>query len=104
VFEIVAMVLGSLARLGMILLLEIAVILMATVVDWFLDWMFEVQSDESKLAVTVAEDIAAGNVSYVQGIFDTDTAQFTQARRIRGRSADAGIRRAHSTHQVAVWE
>ena len=102
-FEIVALILGSLARLGVILLLELAIIFLETIVDWFVDRIFYVRSDPSKLAVTVAEDIAQGNVSYVQGIFDTDTAQFTQARRIKAGSADADVRRAHSSHQVAVW-
>jgi hypothetical protein len=105
--DIVLLVLGAIAALGpaaTIAVIAVALLTIALVVDWFRDRAAQVTTDPDKVAVTVAEAIDSGNVSYIQGIFDTDKGAFTEARRIKAKSVDPGVQRAHARHQVAIWE
>jgi hypothetical protein len=97
-------VLAALGPLGAIAVIAVALLTIGFLIDWFRDRAAEVTSDPDKMAVTVAEAIESGNVSYVQGIFDTEKGAFTQARRIKADRVDADVERAHTRHKVAIWE
>jgi hypothetical protein len=73
-------------------------------IDWFRDRAAQVNSDPDMVAVTVADALDSGNVSYIQGIFDTENSKFTEARRIKAKNVDSDVQRAHARHKVAIWE
>jgi hypothetical protein len=73
-------------------------------IDWFRDRAAQVNSNPDKVAVTVADALESGNVSYIQGIFDTEENKFTEARRIKAKNVDSDVQRAHTRHKVAIWE
>lgn len=105
--DIVLLVLGAIAALGpaaTLVVIAVALLTIALIADWFRDRAAEVTTDPDKVAVTVAEAIDTGNVSYIQGIFDTEKGAFTEARRIKAKNVDSDVKRAHARHQVAVWE
>ncbi len=104
ILEITALVMLGLAALGAITLVVVGLLTFGYLVDWFRDRAARIKRDSSKLAVTVAEDISSGNVSYVQGIFDTDQGKFTTARRIKADDVDSDVTQVHANHKVAVWE
>jgi hypothetical protein len=102
--DIIALVLIGLASLGAsVLVLHIVLLTLDIVIDWFKDRVARIRANPRRLAVTVAEQIAKGNVSYVQGIFDTNTSKFVEARRIRAKGAEAAVKHEHRRHKVAVW-
>ncbi len=102
--EIAALILIGLASLGAVALITVGLLTLGFLADWFRDRAAQVTSDPNKLAVTVAEEIRRGNVSYVQGIFDTEKEKFTTARRIKADDVDADVRQTHNRHKVAIWE
>jgi hypothetical protein len=104
VLDILAIILFSLAALGAVTLVTVGLLTLGFLVDWFRDRAAQVTTDPSKLAVTVAEDIRSGNVSYVQGIFDTDNETFTDVRRIEANDVDSDIQQAHARHKVTIWK
>jgi hypothetical protein len=73
-------------------------------IDWFRDRAAQINSDPDQVAVTVADALDSGNVSYIQGIFDTENKTFTEARRIKAKNVDSDVQRAHARHKVAIWE
>jgi hypothetical protein len=95
---------AALASLGSIALITVGILTLGFLIDWFREQAAQVTNNPGKVAVTVADAIDTGNVSYVQGIFDTDKKKFTEARRIKADGVDADVQRAHSRHQVAIWE
>lgn len=104
VLDILAMILIGAAALGAaIVVIHIITLTLEVIIDWFRDRAAEVETDPTKLAVTVAEQLESGNVSYVQGIFNTDTRAFIEARRIKAEEAEAAVKAEHRKHQVAVW-
>lgn len=102
--DILLMVLLALAGIGAVTLIRVGLLTFPFLADWFRDRAAQVTSDPSKLAVTVADDIRSGNVSYVQGIFDTDQKIFTEVRRIKAEEADSDVRQAHASHKVTIWK
>lgn len=103
VLPLIGLILLGLAGIGAVTVIAVALVTFALLVDWFTDRAAQVQTDPDKMAVTVAEDIRSGNVSYIQGIFDTSTSKFTEARRVQGKDSEAKVKDAHSTHKVAIW-
>jgi hypothetical protein len=104
ILTIALLVLAALGPLGTIAVIVVTLLTMALLVDWFRDRAAQVNSDPDKVAVTVADAIENGDVSYVQGIFDTEKGAFTEARRIKASRVDGDVQRAHSKHKVAIWE
>lgn len=104
VLDILAIVLFTLAGIGAVAVVAVGLLTLGFIVDWFRDRAAQVTTDPSKLAVTVAEDIRSGNVSYVQGIFDTDNETFSEVRRINADEVDDDIRQAHARHKVTIWK
>jgi hypothetical protein len=105
IIELTLLVMGALAAFGgTIALITVAILTIGFLIDWFRDRAAQVTTDPGKVAVTVADAIDSGDVSYVQGIFDTDKRKFTEARRIKAGQVDSDVQRAHSRHQVAIWE
>lgn len=104
ILTIALLVLAALGPLGTIAVIAVALLTIGLLIDWFRDRAATVTRDPDKVAVTVAEAIDSGEVSYVQGIFDTEKGAFTEARRVKANRADADVQRAHSKHQVAIWE
>jgi len=104
ILEIALLVLAALGPLGTIAVIAVALLTIALLVDWFRERAAQVTTDPDKVAVTVSEAIDSGNVSYIQGIFDTEKGAFTEARRIKAKSVDSDVQRAHARHQVAIWE
>jgi hypothetical protein len=104
IIEITLLVLAALAGLGAVTLITIGFLTMGFLIDWFRDRAAQVTTDPDKVAVTVADALDSGNVSYVQGIFDTEKKTFTDARRIKADDVDSDVQRAHARHKVAIWE
>ncbi len=103
VIDIIALVLLGLAGLGAIVVVNLLLLSLEIIIDWFRERAARVSSDPTKLAVTVAEQLETGNVSYVQGIFDTSTSEFVEARRLKAKEAEAAVQAEHRRHNVAVW-
>jgi hypothetical protein len=101
--DIIALVFIGLAGLGSVHVIQVILLTLAFIVDWFVDRAAQVRTDKNKLAVSVAEDIKAGNVSYIQGIFDTDKEKFVEARRVKASAVEDDVRAAHADRRVAVW-
>jgi hypothetical protein len=101
---ITLLVLAALASLGAVTLISIALLTIGFIIDWFRDRAAQVTTDPDKVAVTVADALESGNVSYIQGIFDTEKEAFTEARRIKADDVDGDVQRAHARHKVAIWE
>jgi len=99
-----ALILAAIIGLATAAAVQIAILTIGFLIDWFRDRAAEVNSDPDKVAVTVADALDSGNVSYIQGIFDTEQKTFTEARRIKAKDVDSDVRRAHSRHKVAIWE
>lgn len=104
VLDIAALILISLAGLGAVALVAVALLTFPFLADWFTEHAAQVASDPRKLAVTVADAIRSGNVSYVQGIFDKQREKFTQVRRIKADEVDSDVQQIHSNHRVAIWD
>jgi hypothetical protein len=104
ILTIALLVLAALGPLGTIAVIVVALLTMGLLIDWFRNRAAQVNSDPDKVAVTVADAIENGDVSYIQGIFDTEKGAFTEARRIKADRVDGDVQRAHSTHKVAIWE
>jgi hypothetical protein len=104
ILTIALLVLAALGPLGTIAVIAVALLTMGLLIDWFRNRAAQVNSDPDKVAVTVADAIESGDVSYIQGIFDTEKGAFTEARRIKADRVDGDVQRAHSVHKVAIWE
>jgi hypothetical protein len=93
----------AIAHLGAIAVIVVAVLTMDVLIEWFRDRLAQVLGNPKKLNVTVTDALESGNVSYIQGIFDTEEEAFTEARRIKAGEVDDDVRQAHSRHPVAIW-
>jgi hypothetical protein len=103
IIELTLLVMAALSALGAVTLITIGILTIGFLIDWFRDRAAQV-TDPEKVAVTVADALDSGNVSYVQGIFDTENKTFTDARRIKANDIDSDVQRAHARHKVAIWE
>jgi len=101
--DIIALVLVGIAALAAVAVLKVVLLTLDIIIDWFRNRAAKIRYNPNKLAVTVAEQLSTGQVSYVQGIFDTSTEKFSEARRIKAKSAEAAVRAEHRKHKVAVW-
>jgi hypothetical protein len=98
------LVLGAIIGLAAGAAVVVVTLTLGFLIDWFRDRAARINSDPDKVAVTVADALDSGNVSYIQGIFDTEKKTFTEARRIKAKSVDNDVQRAHVRHKVAIWE
>ena len=98
------LVLAAIMGLGVGAAIVIVTLTLGFLVDWFRERAAQVKHDPDKVAVTVAEALESGEVSYIQGIFDTEDGKFTDVRRIKAKNADSDVHQAHARHKVAVWE
>jgi hypothetical protein len=104
IIELSLLVIAALAALGAVTLVTVGILTIGFLIDWFRDRAAQVTDDPDKVAVTVADALESGNVSYVQGIFDKEKSTFTEARRIKADGVDSDVQRAHVRHKVAIWE
>jgi len=97
-------ILHVVAGLGAALVIvRVAILTLPFLVSWFVDRAAMVRGNKSKIAMTVADDIKNGKFNYIQGIFDTDKEQFTEARRIFADTVDDEVKRAHAASRVTIW-
>ncbi|MEU7329446.1 hypothetical protein [Streptomyces parvus] len=98
------LVIAALVGLAAGAAIAIVTLTLGFLVDWFRERAAQVKNDPDKVAVTVAEAIDSGEVSFIQGIFDTEDGKFSDVRRIKAENADGDVHRAHARHKVAIWE
>jgi hypothetical protein len=101
--DLLFLAITALALAGVAAILHVAIITFSMLADWFRERAAQIKNDSTKLGITVADDIKNDNVSFIQGIFDTDTQKFIEVRRIVGKEAEQRVREAHKVHSVAVW-
>ncbi|WP_230992851.1 hypothetical protein [Streptomyces endocoffeicus] len=101
--SLLGMVLLALGGIGAVAVVHVVCVTIELLADWFRSRSERLHTDPDLRAVTVSESIRNGNVSYIQGLFDTSREQFVEGRRIEGKQAEQRVRSAHAHHRVAVW-
>ncbi|GAA1676475.1 MULTISPECIES: hypothetical protein [Streptomyces] len=101
--SLLGMVLLALGGIGAVAVVHVGCVTIEFLADWFRSQGERLHSDPDLRAVTVAESIRDGEVSYIQGLFDTSREQFVEGRRIEAKQAEKRVRSAHAHHRVAVW-
>jgi hypothetical protein len=87
-----------------LLVVSVVTLTLRFLVDWFVQRAALIRASKNKLAMTVAEGIKNGKVSYIQGIFDTAEERFTEGRRIFADRVDEKVKRAHEANPFTIWE
>lgn len=101
---IIGAIIGALAEVA-IEVLRIFLLLLADVVEWFVQRLRHHLQDPNKVAFTLRECFQSGNYAVVQGVFDTQRNTVVgDARRIQAQQVDDRIRAAHERRQVVVYQ
>lgn len=81
----------------------IAVLSYEKFIQWFQQRQGLVQSDKDLINVSFIKRYHNGNYQTVQGIFDTCTREYVEAKTTEVQSLDSRIINAHSEAGIAIW-
>lgn len=79
----------------------VVVLLLSAVIDWFIGEQDLV--NENSLRFTIKQNLEAGTVRVVQGIFDTSTEEVKKYRPIKAERLDQELTEYHEDDELVVY-
>lgn len=101
IIELIALIL--LAAEALILITTI-ILTLIDVIDWFTSKEEVYFEDTDNIAFTLKQDIANGEYTTVQGIFNKRTGKVVDGQKIKSQSYDEELLEKHSKHRLVVWQ
>jgi hypothetical protein len=99
-------IIGGIATLvftGIAVAAIIAILTYDKILEWFQQKRHLLETDSSRIGISILEHLNNGNYRTVQGIFDTETEEFIDGRSIESRRVDSQIVDIHRENGYVIY-